>query len=101
MFELNHFGQLAVASGHPVGSHPRFTVWNYRHKGEDMAAIEAPGYFNPVRDRMAVGDMVVVTLVDGASVQAAILHVCGKNRAVETELLTPGGFLLPPPLVSA
>lgn len=60
-----------------------FTLWHYSGGGESLATISAEGFFNPARDMMRVGDMVMVAASDGGRV----LVVAATGEAVRTEAL--------------
>lgn len=53
-FENRNLSVLAYANG--------FTLWH--HKTADNLAQVMDGYFNPVADLMAVGDMIILNTAD-------------------------------------
>jgi len=59
-FAIRNLSVLAYAQG--------FTLWHYRAAGSPMAAIAAPGFFDPAADMLAAGDMMLVSAADGGRV---------------------------------
>jgi len=73
------------------------TLWNYSAGEDTLAAVLAPGYFDPALARLRRDDFLLIIARDGAAL--AFVSSVGPS-AVSLQALASGGSL-PPPFVPA
>ena len=61
-FAVRNLSVLNYANG--------YTTWHYKAKDEAIEAVAAPGYFNPSEDMLTAGDVIIISLLDGAAMRA-------------------------------
>jgi len=61
-FTVRNMSVLNYANG--------YTTWHYKAKDETIIAVVAPGYFNPAADMLTAGDVIIISLADGAAMRA-------------------------------
>lgn len=77
-FAIRNLSVLAYAQG--------FTLWHYRAGAARIAEIIAPGFFNAATDMFAVGDMVLISAIDGGTV--VCVSTTDKNVNIAPMLTT-------------
>lgn len=68
-FAIRNFSVLAYAQG--------FTLWHYKASLTPLNAVRQPDYFYAAQDILAIGDMIMVSAADGATV----LVVASSHRS--------------------
>lgn len=72
-FAVRQLSVLAYANG--------FTLWHYKAGPDGLATVSQPGFFGPVDDLLAIGDMLMVSAADGARILSVSGSAAG-DRAV-------------------